>query len=66
MKCAKSRNSKKPRSASGSLGHRARVPLGELGDDPRRRRADVVDVQLGLGQAGDELAHQCNTLNQTT
>ena len=35
--------------------HRARVPGGQLADDPRRRRADVVDVQLGLGQSADEL-----------
>ena len=44
-------------------GHRGRsgVPRGQLGDDPRRGRADVVHVQLGLGQAGDEaseLAHR--------
>ena len=36
-------------------GHRARVPGGQLADDPRRRRADVVDVQLDLGQSADEL-----------
>ena len=33
---------------------RRRVARRELGDDPRRRRPDVVDVQLGLGEAGDE------------
>ena len=32
----------------------ARVPGGQLGDDPRRRGAHVVHVQLHLGQAGDE------------
>ena len=32
----------------------ALVPGGQLGDDPRRGRADVVHVQLGLGQSGDE------------
>ena len=35
-------------------GHRARVPGGQLGDDPRRGGADVVDVDLGLGQSRDE------------
>ena len=35
--------------------HGARVACGELADDPRRGRADVVDVQLGLGQSGDEV-----------
>ena len=35
-------------------GHGAGVPGGELGDDPRRGGADVVDVDLGLGQARDE------------
>src|SRR5674476_69433 len=34
--------------------HRAGMPRGELGDDRGRRRADVVDVQLRLGQALDE------------
>ena len=34
--------------------HRARMALGELGDDPGRGRADVVDVQLGLRQRLDE------------
>ena len=34
--------------------HLARVPGRQLGDDARRGRADVVHVQLGLGQAGDE------------
>ena len=38
-------------------GHGAGVPGGQLADDPRRRRADVVDVQLGLGQAGDEVSN---------
>jgi hypothetical protein len=31
------------------------VPFGQLGHDPGRRRADLVHVQLGFGQAGDEL-----------
>ena len=35
-------------------GHAAGVPGGQLADDPGRRGADVVDVELGLGQAGDE------------
>ena len=55
MKCAKSSNWKKSRQRGRVAGHGARVPFGQLGDDPRRRRADVVDVQLGLGQAGDEV-----------
>ncbi len=29
------------------------MALGELGHDPRGRGADVVDVELGLGQPGD-------------
>jgi hypothetical protein len=32
----------------------ALVPGGQLGHDPRRCRAHVVDVQLNLGQPGDE------------
>jgi hypothetical protein len=35
---------------------RARVPRGQLGDDPRRRGPDVVDMQFGLRQAGEEVA----------
>ena len=35
-------------------GHDAGVPGRQLGDDARRRGADVVDVELGLRQAGDE------------
>ena len=31
-----------------------RCRLRELGHDARRRGADVVDVELGLGQSGDE------------
>jgi len=34
---------------------RALVPRGELGDDRGGGRADLVHVQLGLGQAGDEV-----------
>ena len=40
----------------------ALVPGGQLGHDPRRRRADVVHVQLDLGQPGDErgqVGHGC-------
>ena len=54
MKWAKSRNAKNVRSSSGSLGTDSRVALGQLADDAGGGRADVVDVQLGLGQAGDE------------
>ena len=54
MKWAKSRNAKNSVSASGSLGTDARVAGGELGDDAGRGRADVVHVQLCLGQSGDE------------
>src|SRR5690606_39319639 len=39
-------------------GHDAGVALGQLGDDARRDGADVVDVQLGLGQALDEVTHR--------
>ena len=35
-------------------GHGAGVADRQLGDDSRRGRTDVVDVQLGLGQAADE------------
>ena len=38
----------------GVAGHDTRVPGGELGDDAGGGRADVVHVQLGLGQSGDE------------
>jgi len=31
------------------------VPRGQLGHDPRRRGPDVVDMQLGLRQPGEEL-----------
>jgi hypothetical protein len=38
------------------LGHTGiRVACGERGHRLRARRADVVDVQLGLGQAGNEI-----------
>ena len=55
MKCAKSRNAKNSRSASGRAARVPGVAGRELGDDPRRGRPDVVDVQLGLGQSGDEV-----------
>ena len=35
--------------------HHARMALGELGDDPGRGRADVVDVELCLRQGLDEV-----------
>ena len=47
-----------PAQLVGVARHRARVPLGELGDDPRRGGADVVHVQLGLGQPGDEVGQR--------
>ena len=58
MKCPKSVKVKYSASSSGSVGHlgAARVPLRELGDDAGRGRADVVDVQFGLRQSGDEVA----------
>ena len=34
---------------------RSGVAGGQFGDDPRRGRADMVDVQFGLGHAGDEI-----------
>ncbi|GAA1950762.1 hypothetical protein GCM10009798_07630 [Nocardioides panacihumi] len=33
------------------------MTLGQLGDDPRGDGADVMDVELGLGQALDEVTH---------
>ena len=44
---------------------RRRVAHGELGDDPWRGRPDVVHVELGLGQAGDEVgeAHAAQSLS---
>ena len=56
MKWAKSRNAKNSLQRVEIARHDAGVPRGELGDDPRRGRPDVVDVQLGLGQAGDEVS----------
>jgi hypothetical protein len=35
---------------------RALVAGREVGDDARRGRSDVVDVEFGLGQALDEVA----------
>ena len=48
---ARSRGRRRSRAAVGVARHHARVTLGELADDPGRRRADVVHVQLGLRQA---------------
>ena len=38
-------------------GHDAGVSLRELADDPGRGGSDVVDVELRLGEPGDELLH---------
>ena len=35
----------------------ALVAGGQLGDDAGRRRSDVVNVQLDLGESGDERGH---------
>ena len=65
MKCPKSRNSKNVRSSSRSLGT---VPGWRSASSETIRgdaEPDVVDVQLGLGQVGDEVsdahAAQCVT-----
>ena len=54
-----------PAQLVGVARHRAGVARGQLGHDPGRGGPDVVDVQLGLGEAGDEVggrhAPECGT-----
>ena len=54
MKCAKSSKLKNLPSSSGSLGTVPGCRSANSATSAKRDRADVVDVQLSLGETGDE------------